>query len=248
MYPEFSLVIPAFNEEDRLPPFLLSVQKYCDRTWGIEYEVIVVDDGSEDSFSDFLEKWKMRWPQLKVLSHHQNRGKGAAVRTGMLAARGKWVLFADADGATPISEEFQLRQALMEGFQVAIGSRLLADGRTVRNRRWFRHLTGISFSFVCRYLMGLNVADMQCGFKMFTREAGQTLFQLCEETRFLFDLEILFFAQRLGYRIAEIPVTWREVAGSKVDLLRDGFFMCTRLLGLRRSLNSRSNRLGYKAR
>jgi dolichyl-phosphate beta-glucosyltransferase len=221
-----SVVIPAYNEAIRLPPYLLSIREYLERTLAGNYEVVVVDDGSQDGLSDLLEKRRVEWPQLCLHRHRANRGKGAAVRTGMLAARGTFLLFADADGATPIEEEQLLRAALAGGADLAIGSRLLDDGAFKRSKRLLsRDLAGRSFAWLVRQFLGLPLRDTQCGFKMFRREAGQTLFRLCREPGYLFDLEVLIRAQQLGFRTAEVPVRWRDVPGSKVRLLRDGWKM-----------------------
>jgi dolichyl-phosphate beta-glucosyltransferase len=229
-----SVIIPAYNEAIRLPPYLLLIRDYLERTLGGNYEVIVVDDGSRDGLSDLLEQQCVEWPQLCLHRHRTNRGKGAAVRTGMLAACGTILLFADADGATSIEEEQLLRNALAGGADIAIGSRLLDDGPFKRSKRLLsRDLVGRSFAWLVRQLFGLPLRDTQCGFKMFRRETGQTLFHLCREPGYLFDLEVLIRSQQLGFQITEVPVRWRDVPGSKVRLLRDGWKMVRGLWALR---------------
>ncbi len=285
---ELSVVIPAYNEAGRLPRYLDAIRAYGDDVWGASnYEMIVVDDGSTDELAEVLAHrltatqrgartasdrnvqptCSMPWPELRLIRHETNQGKGAAVRTGMLAARGKRLLFADADGATPIAEEAKLRQALEAGADVSVGSRWLchrspnfqtprdgpgdpsyvcdsAVGRVSRpvrvERTRCRQWAGRLFAWAARNALGLDVRDTQCGFKMFTRAAGLSLFQLCRENGYLFDLEILFWAQWSGYRVAEVPVTWIEVAGSKLRFWRDGWRMATGLFRLRRSLRQRS--------
>jgi dolichyl-phosphate beta-glucosyltransferase len=147
------------------------------------------------------------------------------------------LVFADADGATPIAEEQRLRAALADGAVVAIGSRHFAGNAADRGKRLVgRGVAGKCFARLVRRLFGLSVLDTQCGFKMFRREAGQFLFRLCRESGYLFDLEVLVRARRLCFQIAEVPVSWRDVPGSKVRLLRDGWRMASGLWALRRRL------------
>lgn len=229
-----SLVIPAYNEARRLPPYLASVRPYLDARYPGGYEVLVVDDGSEDDLRDVLAPRQADWPELIVLRHPANRGKGAAVRTGMLAARGEWLLFADADGATPIDQEAKLCEAIQRGADAAVGSRLIADAEVTRRRTWGRGLAGRLFASLARWWLGISVRDTQCGFKMFRREAGRKLFSLGEESGYLFDLELLVLADRLGYRVAEVPVNWADVPGGHLSLVRNLCPILRRLWHLRR--------------
>ena len=145
-----SLIIPAYNERERLPPFLARVRAYLDERYSGSHEVIVVDDWSRDGLADVLRPLQADWPELVVIEHPTNRGKGAAVRTGMLAARAQRLLFADADGATPIDEESKLAEAISGGADVAIGSRLVAGGDVTRRRTWTRGLAGRLFARCAR--------------------------------------------------------------------------------------------------
>jgi len=236
MAPAISVIIPAYNESNRLPPYLKSIRAYLQNTWGDQHEVIVVDDGSEDGLSTTLAPFLENWGQFVLLKHPQNIGKGAAVRTGMLAAVGEVLLFTDADGATPIEEEQKLRAAIQTiGADISVGSRLLSGNGLARARLWHRDFCGRLFAASAQRILGLPVRDSQCGFKMFRRSAAQDLFRLCGEPGYLFDLEILLSAQRKGYRIAEIPVSWKDVPGSKVRLIRDGWSLIRGLCRLRRS-------------
>jgi len=228
-----SVIIPAYNEAGRLPPYLASVRTYLDAHYPDGYEVIVVDDGSDDGLPDVLSALRADWPELAVMRHPANRGKGAAVRTGMLAARGELLLFADADGATPIDQEARLSQAIAAGADVAVGSRLVAApgtlGVVTRQRTRLRGLTGRLFAGLARWLLDISIRDTQCGFKMFRGEAGWKLFSLSRETGYLFDLELLVLADRLGYRVAELPVNWADVPGGHLSLRRE---LCRVLFGL----------------
>lgn len=216
-----SLILPAYNEAKRLPPYLASIRSYLARRYGDRCEVIVVDDGSTDGLIPLLEREAADWPQLRWLRHPENEGKGAAVRTGVLAARGEIVLFADADGATPIDEECRLAAAIQAGADLAIGSRLLEAEGARRSRNWLRGLAGRVFATLARRLLGLSVRDTQCGFKMFRADAARQLFSLAREPRYLFDLEILALASRLGLRCVEVPINWREVPGGHFRLGRE---------------------------
>jgi len=216
-----SLVIPAYNEAQRLPPYMAPVRRHFDERYPGDYEVIVVDDGSRDGLADVLAALSGEWPELTVMRHPVNRGKGVAVRTGMLAARGSRLLFADADGATPIDQEPKLSAAIEAGADLAVGSRLAAAADVTRRRVWMRGLAGRSFARFARWWLGISVRDTQCGFKMFRREAGRKLFSLGRESGYLFDLELLVMADRLGYRVAEVPVNWAEVPGGHLSLTRE---------------------------
>ena len=174
-----SVVIPAYNEEQRLPPYLESIRQHFDSDLAGCYEVIVVDDGSSDGMADDLKQRAEEFPQLRIVEHAQNRGKGAAVRTGVLAARGRYVLFADADGATPIEEEGRLRSQLRSDADIAIGSRRVVSTEVERNRNPLRGVVGKSFAGLARLLLGLSIRDTQCGFKMFRHEVAVKLFPKC---------------------------------------------------------------------
>jgi len=214
-----SLVIPAYNEARRLPPYLSAVRIHLDASYGEDYEVIVVDDGSQDGLAEFLRASASCWPQLRWLGHDQNQGKGAAVRSGVLGSRGELVLFADADGATPIEEEGKLAEAIRGGADLAVGSRLLA--RAGVHRSPARGLAGRLFAAVAGRLLRIPVQDTQCGFKMLRGDAARRLFALVREPRYLFDLELLALATRLGYRIREVPIRWQEMPGGHLHLVRD---------------------------
>jgi dolichyl-phosphate beta-glucosyltransferase len=229
-----SLVVPAYNEAVRLPPYLHEIRTHFSQQFGEAYEVMVIDDGSSDGLADVLQAEARDWPQLTTARHPRNRGKGAAVRTGMLAAAGELLLFADADGATPIEEERRLRQAIEAGADVATGSRLV-DAPDVRlERSWSRSLVGRAFAGVARCLLRPPVLDTQCGFKMFRRDQGRKLFGLVREEGYLFDLEVLILADRLGYRVVEVPVNWSDRPGSRLSLWRDAWPIASGLWRLRR--------------
>lgn len=233
---KLSVVVPAWDEYKRLPGLLVTVRAYLEREFVADYEVIVVDDGSADGTLDFLEDLTEGWNQLTVVRHFANHGKGAAVKTGMAYARGELSLYADADGATPIAEEAKLRMAIDAGADVAIGSRAKRGTERRCSRGTLRGFVGWFFGLLRRATLRLEVRDTQCGFKMFRREAGQRLFAQLEENGFAFDLELLGLARVWGYRVAEIPVKWREVPGSKVRIARDSWRMLVSVVSIRRRL------------
>lgn len=238
MPPNLSLVIPAYNEAVRLPRFLADVRPYLDSNYPHAYEVLVVDDGSRDGTGWVVGEMAENWGELRVLRHPVNRGKGAAVRTGVLAANGRAILFADADGATPIGEEWRLAGALRRGADVAIGSRLISGPGVHRERTRKRAYAGRIFAWAARRSLGLSVRDTQCGFKLFERSAARDLFSRTSEEGYLFDLELLAVANRLGLRVEEVAVSWADVPGSKVSLARDGWKMARGLWKLRARISA----------
>jgi dolichyl-phosphate beta-glucosyltransferase len=217
----WSVVIPAFNEARRLPPYLDDVVAFFEGR-GEPYEVIVVDDGSTDGTPDLVEARARQAPALRLLRLPRNAGKGAAVGAGMLAARGDFRLFADADGATPIAELKRLEPALAAGADVAIGSRVLADPAVSVSAEPHRVAAGRVFNWLVARLGLRGIADSQCGFKAFGARAAEDLFGRLRTAGFGFDVELLLRARAAGYRIAEVPVNWADQAGSKVGVVRHG--------------------------
>ncbi|MGQ9575833.1 MAG: dolichyl-phosphate beta-glucosyltransferase [Thermoguttaceae bacterium] len=237
-----SLVLPAYNEAARLPPYLAAVRRCLDRSYAAGYEVIVVDDGSDDGLLGILAQAGADWPQLRAIRHARNQGKGAAVRTGMLAARGELLLFADADGAAPIEEHARLVAAIRAGADLAAGSRLLTARGIKPSRNWLRALAGRLFAAVARRLLRLPVRDTQCGFKMFRGRVARKLFFMAQENRYVFDLEVLALARRFGYRIVEVPIRWTEIPGGHLKLATDWPGILADLWRLYRRLRCRAPR------
>jgi dolichyl-phosphate beta-glucosyltransferase len=227
-----SIIIPAYNEEKRLPVYLGRVLEFLERQ-DISYEVIVVDDGSVDATAEVVASFRGENSRVKLIRLPGNRGKGNAVKTGMLAASGRLRLFTDADGATPVAELERLRKAVDSGADVAIASRALSDNTCTVNAHLHRKVIGAVFNFIVTTLTVKGIHDTQCGFKLFTAEAAQAVFQLQRIDDFGFDVEILYLCQRNGYRIVEVPVNWTDIAGSKVSLVRDSFLMFTDIFRIR---------------
>ena len=229
--PELSIVIPAYNEERRLPDTLGRIRMYLEAR-RLEAEVIVVDDGSSDSTAAVVEQWRAKWASLRLVSNGRNRGKGFSVRHGMLGACGRIVLFTDADLSAPIEEADKLLAAL-GGSDVAIGSRAVDRSLIEVHQSRLRELAGILFNGIVKLVLGLPFADTQCGFKAFVREPSQIVFEQQRIERFGFDPEILFLARRHGLRIVEVPVCWAHDPSTKVNMIRDSLRMFGEVLRVR---------------
>ena len=229
--PELSIVIPAYNEERRLPETLRRVREYLS-TRPASAEVIVVDDGSSDRSAAVVEEWRSKFAGLRLLSNGRNRGKGYSVRHGMLEARGRIVLFTDADLSAPIEEADKLLAALGD-YEVAIGSRGVDPSLIEVHQSPLRELAGKVFNAVVRAVTGLDFTDTQCGFKAFVREHARIVFEQQRIERFGFDPEILFLAKRHGLRAIEIPVRWAHDPQTKVNMIRDSLRMFGEVLAIR---------------
>ena len=211
--PTVSVVIPAYNEEWRILPTVGAIATHmCAR--GEPWELIVADDGSTDTTVELLQD--LRFPNLRVLVADRNRGKGSAVRRGVQAAQGDYVLFADADQSTPIEQYDRLLQALTDGCDVAVGSRAAA-GAAVSGKSLLRRVLSRGLRTLVSVGFGVRIADTQCGFKLFTADAARRLFDLQIVDGFSFDLEVLYLSSKLGLRVAEVPVEWIDAPGSTVD-------------------------------
>jgi dolichyl-phosphate beta-glucosyltransferase len=223
-YPNYSIVIPAYNEAGRIPATLHAVVE-CIRQKGWSAEVIVVDDGSRDATAEVVRGIAATAPEIRLMQNPGNRGKGYSVRSGLLNALGEVVMFTDADLSSPMEEAQGLFDAISNGADIAIGSRWLETKRQTIRQPLYRQFFGRCFNGVTRLVMGLPFADTQCGFKAFTRAAAQTVFQLQTIERWGFDPEILFIALKRGYRIQEVPVSWAHDERSRVSYLKDGLKM-----------------------
>jgi len=229
-----SIVIPAYNEAARLPATLEAVVAYMRRNDPGGFEILVVDDGSTDSTAFCVEQFGRREPAVRLLRNPGNRGKGYAVRHGMLEARGDWILFTDADLSAPIEELEKLwRTARDQQAAVAIGSRALNRALIGVHQPWWREWAGRVFNLLMRLLVGLPFRDTQCGFKLFRRDAAEAVFARQRIDRFGFDVEVLFLAHKLGFKIVEVPVRWDHAEGTRVSMLRDSLNMFADLLRVR---------------
>jgi len=218
--PELSLVIPAFDEARRLPGSLRAALTFLE-AHGRPFEVIVVDDGSRDDTAGVAtEILAPLYGRGRLLRLAPNRGKGAAVRAGVLAALGEYVLVSDADLSTPIEELEELERAIEAGADVAIGSRALDRRRVLRRQPLAREWSGRLFNLMVRLFVLPGVHDTQCGFKLFRRAVVEQVFARARIDGFGFDVEILAIARHLGYRIEEVPVRWRNDADSRVSFVQ----------------------------
>jgi len=227
-----SIVIPAFNERSRLNKTVLETLEWCSQMTSL-FEIIIVDDGSNDDTLDIARSLSKTDNRVIVLAR-PHLGKGAAVKVGMLNATGEFILFMDADGATPLNEIRKLLQKMEEGYPVAIGSRVVADPKDTKVVSSFhRTFLGRIFSKAVNILAVPGIRDTQCGFKVFRKDAAKALFAVQKCNGFAFDVEILFLAKRMSLSVAEVPVNWINQKGSKVNPLSDGCKMLADILMLR---------------
>lgn len=221
---DVSIVVPAYNEERRLPPTLIDMIDYFDRQ-PYSYEILVVDDGSTDNTAEVVQKFERVRQQVKLIQLPKNQGKGHAVRLGVLNTKGQTILFADADGATPVEEFSRLYGVMMSGAEIAIGSRALSSLDTKVSTSVHRRLLGRIFNRWVNTVLLPTIADTQCGFKMFTRDAALFLFRRQHSDRFSFDVEILYIATKAHIQIHEVAINWNNIPGSKVNLVVDSLRM-----------------------
>ena len=230
--PKYSIIIPAYNEGQRITATLDRIVAYIgQQDWNAE--VIVVDDGSRDDTPAIVRGYAERHPAVRLLQNPGNRGKGYSVRHGMLNARGELLLFSDADLSSPIQEATKLFAALAEGAQVAIGSRWLRRELQTERQPFYRQLFGRVFNLHLRLLLGLRFKDTQCGFKAFSAQAAQILFPRQKIERWGFDPELLFLARKFGLPVREIAVEWAHDDRSKISYLKDGLHMGVETLKVR---------------
>ena len=227
-----SVVIPAFEEAARIGSTLEQVRGYL-HDQSFDSEVVVVVDGGQDGTLALVRAAMAEWPALRVLNNDASLGKGYAVRRGMLAACGHYLLFSDADLSTPIAEVGRLIAALEAGGDIAIGSRAIAGSDVRVPQAWWRQSMGRVFNHIVRLVAVPGIRDTQCGFKCFRRDAARRIFALQRITGFCFDVELLWIARRLGYRVVEVPIVWVNDPSSRVSPVTDSFRMLVDLARLR---------------
>jgi len=233
--PLVSIIIPAYNEERRLPQTLSRIVEYV-RQRKLSCEILVVDDGSHDATSDvaIAVARSLSFSPFRVLRYKPNMGKGYAVNRGVLSSNGCFVLFTDADLSTPIEELEKLLQPLLNGYcDVAIASRALAGSELPIRQPLFRELMGRAFNVVVQATLLPGIRDTQCGFKCFTARAARDIFIRQRTFGFAFDVEILYIARKLGYRIIELPVRWLHSPETKVKVFRHGLQMLLSVFQIR---------------
>jgi glycosyltransferase involved in cell wall biosynthesis len=228
--PFLSIIIPAHNEARRLPPSLEKIDAFLD-TQPFDAEVLVVENGSIDDTLGIAESYAEKMPRLRVL-HEDLRGKGLAVRRGMLAASGEYRFLCDADLSMPIEQITRFLPPELDGFDIAIGSREVA-GSVRYDEPWYRHQIGRVFNTMVRWVLLPGLQDTQCGFKCFRGDVAEKIFPLQILTGMSFDAEVLYIARKFGYTIREIPIDWYFDPDSRVRLVGDSMRMGIDLISIR---------------
>jgi dolichyl-phosphate beta-glucosyltransferase len=231
-----SIIVAAYNEEKRILPSLFTIRDYCNSK-NMDYEIIIVDDGSTDNTRKIATEEIPQIPQLKVIGYDTNMGKGYALRKGVLSSKGNFVLLTDADLSTPIEELSKLLDLIHnKKCDIAIGSRALALSQIIRKQPWWRQGMGKFFNKIVKTLIIDAFDDTQCGFKLFLGDSARNLFKEAQINRFSYDVEILALAKKNGYRILEVPIRWVNSPQSKVNPLKDSVQMFFDLLKIRARL------------
>ncbi|TMC85990.1 MAG: glycosyltransferase family 2 protein [Chloroflexi bacterium] len=227
-----SVVVPCYNEEQRLPRTIEQIERYLDGKH-VAYELILVDDGSADATRTVMDAAVDRHEGVRVEALPRNRGKGRALALGVQAAKGDEILLSDADLSTPIEELDKLEAALSAGAGVAIGSRALRDSRVEISQPFYRVLMGKGFNLIVQAVLLPGIWDTQCGFKLFRAEVAHSVFADLITDGFGFDPEVLYRARKQGVRIVEVPVVWRNSAPTKVSAVRSSLDMLKHVIRLR---------------
>ncbi len=236
--PFLSIVIPAYNEERRLPSTLRAIDNYL-KQQNYNYEIIVVNDGSIDKTEQVLLSLKSQISNLRIINNKINKGKGAVVKQGMLASTGRYRLFTDADNSTPIEQAGKILFWLEKGYDVVIGSRDIKGAVLNPPQPFLRRLSGQLFRLFRKFVLDLwKIRDTQCGFKAFSMKAADDIFSRLKTKGFLFDVEALLLAKKLGYRIKEVGIYWKNDLESKVTF-RSAIEMGIGLFRLRRQLSKK---------
>jgi len=231
--PALSVIVPAYNEAQRIAPSLEKILTYL-RAQPLAWELIVVDDGSRDETASTVNGLIDGLPSARLIAYQPNRGKGFAVRTGVLAASGQWIVFLDADLSTPPEEIENALRYLNDGYDMVIGSRALPDSQIERRPPLFRRVATAIFDLVKHLLVGLwQYSDTQCGFKAYRQSAVRPLYERAVIDRFMFDVEILYLAERKKLRVREMPVRWADAEGSKVRFFEGVYHMAKDLARIR---------------
>jgi len=228
----YSIIIPAYNESQRIIASLDKIIAYAaEQDWGAE--IIVVNDGSRDNTAELVREYAKKHPMVKLIENPGNRGKGYTVRNGMMHAHGDILLFTDADLSSPIEESRKLFAAIDKGADVTFGSRWLQAELQTERQPLYRQVFGRIFNLLLRIILGLKYKDTQCGFKAFTRKAAHQIFTRQMIDRWGFDPEILFLAEKYGFKVAEVPVEWAHDNRSKINPVTDGAKMFMEMLKVR---------------
>lgn len=228
----YTIIIPSYNEGERLPATLDRILSYI-RFKGWDAEIIVVNDGSQDHTAELAMNYAERHPEVRVLQNPGNRGRGYSIRNGVMHARGSVLLYTDADLSSPIEESAKLFAELASGADVAIGSRWLDPKLQTQRQPAYRQLLGRVFNFLMRNILDLNLSDTECGFKAFSRSAAMSLIPVLRMDHWGMDSELLFVAKKRGFILKEIPVRWSNDPRTKVDPVLDSINQFFDLLRVR---------------
>lgn len=232
-----SAVIPVYNEAGRVGECVTELSAVLRRCVGSDWELVLVDDGSDDGTAECIDALAASDPlRFKGLHHATNLGKGAAVRTGVLATRGDLVMFCDADLSTPPDTLDGFLEAIAQGADVVVGNRKSPEARIERPQPFLRTWMGLGFTRLANAMTGLSISDYTCGFKLFRGDAARTIFERMTTPRWSFDVEVLAWAAKLGLDVRQIPIRWADVEDSRVRLLKDTLGSFLELLSIRRRL------------
>lgn len=236
MNKSITIIIPAYNEEKRIIKTLYEIDNYISSLQANLIQVLVINDGSTDRTQSIVESWikesSVNKKSFTILNYSPNKGKGYAVRHGILNSNTELVLYTDADGASPIKELEKLLPWINESFDVVVGSRVLKDDTNVI-MSCKRRFIGLMFHLILRFLMLANIKDTQCGFKLFKTNIAKNIAQLQQCFNYSFDIEYLLLAKKLGCKVKEVPINWYHVEGSKVSIVRDSIKMFLEVLKIR---------------
>ena len=228
-----SIIIPAFNEEERIKSTLPKIIHYCQNE-NFQYEIRIIDDGSQDKTTQVVKSVQAEYSHERIylFRNHLNHGKGYAIKQGMLQARGRFVLFCDADLSTPIQEVKKLLTFLEKDYHIAIGSRGKNESMVITPQPWYRQYMGKFFNILVQLFVLKGIRDTQCGFKCFKKEAALNIFRIQKLWGFCFDVEVLVIARKKGYKICEVPIVWDNSKASRVHIIKDSSRMFLDLIKL----------------
>ncbi len=224
-----SIIVPAYNEEKRLPGSLEAIDRFLQQQ-SYTYEVLIVENGSTDGTTDVAERFAEEHPYVRVL--HSRKGKGAAVKVGVLSARGEHLFICDADLSMPIEEVNKFLPPVLDGYDIAIASREVPGARRY-NEPFYRHLEGRVFNWIVRILAVPGIQDTQCGFKCFKRDVALEIFPYQTMDGWSFDVEVLYIARRRGCRLVEVPINWYYKANSRINPIKDALDMLVEVIKIR---------------
>lgn len=227
-----SLVVPAYNEGKRIGANLRIIEAYL-ASLEKPYEIIVVNDGSSDNTADVARDYAGISGNVKLISYELNRGKGYAVRQGVLAARGEYIGFSDADLSAPVSEMSKLFEAMFKGYDIAVGSRAVKGSNITTHQPLYRELGGKGLNLIIRLFAVPGIHDTQCGFKLLRSKAAKEIFERCILDGWGFDIEVLYLARKLGFAVSEVPVQWGHAESSSMRALKAGIDVIKDIIRIR---------------